>query len=128
MKLSEFRGKVVMLSFWATTCGPCMKMIPHERDMVERLKDKPFVLLGVNCGDEPEDLKKALDKHQISWRSFKGEQSETKSIASDWKIGGLPTIYLIDHEGIIRKYWQGRPDDEELDREVERLLDVAKKG
>src|SRR5579872_1099018 len=58
LKLSEQRGKVVVLNFWFSTCNPCRVLIPHERELVERLKDKPFVLLGINS-DEDRDKAKA---------------------------------------------------------------------
>ena len=48
MKLSEYRGKVVVLCFWGTWCGPCMAMVPLEKALVERLKGRPFALLGIN--------------------------------------------------------------------------------
>ena len=52
LKLSDYRGKVVVLSFWATWCGPCMAMVPHERSLVKRMEGKPFALLGFNGDDD----------------------------------------------------------------------------
>jgi thiol-disulfide isomerase/thioredoxin len=115
----------VLVSFWATWCGPCMKMIPHERAIVDRLKDKPFVLVGVNGDEEPKELKKAVEKHDIIWRSFKNERTNKKTISGEWKVAGWPTLYLIDHEGIIRKYWCGSPGDDVLDREIDSLVEAA---
>src|SRR3954463_5292963 len=70
MKLSEARGKVVVISFWATWCGPCMGMVPDERALVGRMKGRPFVLVGVN-GDDDRDRAKAVSaKEGINWRSF----------------------------------------------------------
>ena len=57
LKLSDYRGKVVAVVFWATWCGPCMGMVPHERELVKRLEGKPFVLLGVNGDDDREVAK-----------------------------------------------------------------------
>jgi thiol-disulfide isomerase/thioredoxin len=121
MKLSDFRGKVVLVSFWATWCGPCMKFVPHERSLSERLKDKPFAIVGVN-GDTPKELAKALRKTPVPWRSFKDKGTGKKAITEDWKILAWPTLYLVDHQGIIRKRWIGAPPNEELDREIEKLV------
>src|SRR5438477_7883977 len=52
--LSDFRGKVVAVDFWATWCGPCRRMIPHEKELVKRMQGRPFVLLGVS-DDRSED-------------------------------------------------------------------------
>src|SRR4051794_21929179 len=57
MKLSECRGKVIVVSFWATWCGPCMGMVPDEKALVERMKGRPFALIGVNCDDDREAAK-----------------------------------------------------------------------
>jgi RNA polymerase sigma factor (sigma-70 family) len=121
MKLADFRGKVVLVSFWANWCGPCMKFLPHERALFKRLADKPFALVGVN-GDTPQDLKKALDRNPVSWRSFKDSRPGRTAITHDWRVLAFPTLYLIDHKGIIRKRWIGAPAAEELDREIDRLV------
>ena len=60
MKLSDYRGKVVVVVFWGSWCGPCMAEVPHERELVERLKGKPFALLGVDC-EEDQQVARARD-------------------------------------------------------------------
>jgi thiol-disulfide isomerase/thioredoxin len=125
MTLADFRGKVVLVSFWATWCGPCMRLIPHERSLLERFKDKPFAIVGVNADREREALRRALEKTEITWRSFQNERPGKASIAEEWKVSGWPTLYLIDHEGIIGRRWNGVPGDKELDRDVNRLTDAA---
>ena len=128
MKLSDFQGKVVLVSFWATWCRPCMVMAPHERVLVERFQDKPFVLLGVNGDNEPAELQQALAKGDIIWRSFKNKQGEKSYISGTWKLAGWPTLYLIDHQGVIRRYWCGNPEDAVLDHEIEKLVQAASTG
>jgi cytochrome oxidase Cu insertion factor (SCO1/SenC/PrrC family) len=101
-------------------------MMPHERSLVTALKDKPFVLLGVN-GDKDyggDEFKKNLEKHGVTWRSFRDAPGGDRVKISDaWNLEGWPTLYLIDAKGVIRKTWLGSPDDEkELDREIEKLL------
>jgi hypothetical protein len=103
-------------------------MIPHERSLVNRLEDKPFVLLGVNSDRDPEQLQKDLKENQVTWRSFQNQRKEAKAIAEEWNVQGWPTLYLIDHNGVIKKRWLGSPNAEVLDKEVEKLVQAAEKG
>lgn len=123
MKISEFRGRVVLLNFWATWCSPCMRMVPHERELAKRFEGKSVVLLGVNGDDNPEAAKRAAVKHQMTWRSFRKKQGQkVRSIPDEWSAV-FPSYYLIDQAGIIRKRWLNSPPLEELNRAVEKLLD-----
>ena len=120
-KLSDYRGKVVMLSFWGTWCGPCMRLVPHEREIVGRLKDKPFALIGVNSDVDKIKLKAAMGKARITWRSFScGEKGYDGDIPKAWNVNSWPTIYILDHKGVIR----GKQDmtDKELDRVIDKLV------
>lgn len=103
LKLSDYRGKVVVLSFWGTWCGPCMDRIPHERELVKRFRDKPFVLLGVNSDLDKQSLKGELDRHGITWRSFWcGPKGTDGEIPRRWNIHAWPTVYVLDDRGVIR--------------------------
>jgi len=102
-KLSDYRGKAVVLSFWASWCGPCMELVPHERELTEIYKDKRFAIVGVNADPDKTALQNVLSQHQISWRSFWcGEDGAMGSIARAWNVNTWPTTYLIDHRGVIR--------------------------
>ena len=102
-------------------------MYPHERSLVERLKDKPFVIIGVNSDKDREALKPILEKENITWRSFWNGGSTGGPISSAWGIQGWPTLYLIDHQGVIRKKWTGSPGDEALDAAIDELVAKASK-
>ncbi len=119
MKLSDYRGKVVVLSFWATWCGPCMMLVPQERELVRRMVGKPFVLLGVNGDEDKDRLMYQIKEHQINWRSFYAG-GPYGPICRDWNVEGWPTVYVIDRNGIIR--YKGARDEKKLDRAVEELL------
>lgn len=104
IRLSDFRGKVVVLSFWATWCGPCMELVPEEKALVAAMAGRPFALVGVN-GDRDEDIdkvRKAVAAEGITWRSFRSGR-DAGSIAERWGIDGWPTVYTIDARGIIRE-------------------------
>ncbi|MAB79034.1 MAG: hypothetical protein CMJ89_06730 [Planctomycetes bacterium] len=90
-------------------------MYPHERSLVERLKDEPFALIGVNSDPDREALKEVLAKENITWRSFWDEDTRGE-IATAWNVSGWPTIYVLDHEGVIRfKNVRGDALDEAID-------------
>lgn len=103
IRLSDFRGKVVVLSFWATWCGPCMELVVEEKALVAAMKGRPFALVGIN-GDSAEDrdkVKEAVKKEGISWRSFWAGGPDG-AIPRKWAVQSWPTVYTIDAEGIIR--------------------------
>ena len=93
-------------------------MYPHERSLVERLKDEPFTILGVNS-DPAENYRAAIERENITWPSFWDGGSTGGPIARAWGVSGWPTIYFIDHEGIIRDM---NKRGEEMDAVVDRLL------
>ena len=101
MKLSDFRGKVVVISFWATWCGPCMGMVPDEKAMVERMKGRPFALVGVNGDEDRPAARKVAAEKGINWRSF-WDGGRKEGTAVKWGVNGWPTVYLVDSKGVIR--------------------------
>jgi thiol-disulfide isomerase/thioredoxin len=115
--LKDYRGKVVVLDMWTTWCGPCRKMIPHEREIVEKLKDKPFALISISFDEKKDDLKKLLAKEAMPWTHW--WNGPKGSLIRDWNITLFPTIYVLDAKGVIR-YKNVR--DKELEEAVEKLL------
>jgi thiol-disulfide isomerase/thioredoxin len=127
MKLSDYRGKVVLLDFWATWCGPCMRLVPSNRELVEGYKDRPFALVGVNADEDVTDRDAAVKRFRVNWRSFKNAAGDGPQVTDLWNVQGFPTLYLIDHTGVIRKVWQELPDVEALAKEVADLVAAAEK-
>ena len=101
-------------------------MYPHERSLVERLKDEPFALIGVNSDSDLEALKPALEKEKITWRSFwNGPQGTSGPISEAWGVRAWPTIYVLDAQGRIR-YRNVR--GEAMDEAVDALLEEMRAG
>jgi hypothetical protein len=99
-------------------------MYPHERSLVKRMADKPFALLGINS-DPKEKLLAALERENITWRSWWDGGSTSGPIATKWNVRGWPTIYVLDHKGVIRyKNTRG----EAMDEAVEALLKEMEEG
>jgi thiol-disulfide isomerase/thioredoxin len=119
-KLSDYRGKVVMLDFWGHWCPPCRAMYPHEQEITRKLADKPFVLLGVNSDQDLDEAREAVSSESLSWRHFWNGPTGTRGpISTNWNVEGWPTVYLIDAEGVIRyKSVLGK----DIDRGIEVLM------
>ena len=99
-------------------------MYPHERSLVKKMAGRPFAIIGVNSDRDLDKLHGVLEKEEITWRSFCcGEEGTGGAIPSLWNVSGWPTVYFIDHKGVIREKSVGSPDD--LDGTVERLVSEA---
>jgi hypothetical protein len=86
-------------------------MYPHERSLVDEMKDKPFALLGVNSDKDLERSKKAVSENKLNWRSFHaGPQGTGGPIPKAWGIRGWPTIVVLDAE--MRIHYRGHSGDE----------------
>ena len=103
-------------------------MYEHERSLVKRLESKPFALIGVNSDKDKDDIKKKNVEAQITWRSFwNGEKGTGGPISKTWEVQGWPTLYLIDHKGVIHRKFLGSPDAHDLDRLIDELVEKAEK-
>ncbi|HEV8058312.1 MAG TPA: TlpA disulfide reductase family protein [Gemmataceae bacterium] len=122
VKLSDLRGKVVVLDIWATWCPYCRAMIPHEREMVERLKQKPFALVSVSMDAKKETLSDFIAKEKMPWAQW--WVGASSHLAEDWNIEYFPTIYVVDARGVIR--YQGLSGDD-LEKAVAKLLNETRK-
>lgn len=123
VRLADFKGKVVLLDFWATGCGPCVQGLPHMNKLREKYKDQPFVLLGVNR-DAPGSASKV--KRFLSKRGFTIDQFDDSAgnVTRAYSVNGIPCVVLIDKAGIVQDvdvgYLPGKEKETQL--KVDRLL------
>ena len=107
-KLSDSRGKICVLNFWASWCGPCMQMVPVERALARRMQGKSFAMIGVNGDGIMPDAKRAIEREKMTWPSFwNGKEGPKGPIATAWNVHGWPTIFVLDADGIIRFKFEG---------------------
>ena len=94
-------------------------MYPHERSLVTKFKDRPFAIVGINSDESPEKVQKAMKDNDLTWSSFFDGGSTGGPIALQWGVRGWPTIYVLDHKGVIRaKNVRGEPLEEWIDKLV----------
>ena len=94
--LAQYRGKVIVMDFWATWCGPCAKIMPRLQKLHEKLADKGVVVLGVNSWENSDPVKLMQKKRYSYELLLNGEQ-----IAEAYKVTTLPVVYIIGLDGTI---------------------------
>src|SRR6266849_2474434 len=101
-------------------------MFPNERSLVERYKGKPFVLLGVNEDPQRRSGRDAEVQGKVTWRSWWDHHPKINGrIASSWGISSMPALFLIDQKGKVREKWDGPPDEEQLEKLLDKYIHEA---
>jgi peroxiredoxin len=122
-RLKDYRGKVVLLEFWGDWCPHCQQLYPYERILVTKFQGRRFAMLGVNS-DPPDQFEAVQKSKKVNWRSW--GDGHSGPIATQWNVNSFPTMYIIDHKGIIR--FRGTLDPDFVERAVESLLAEAEPG
>ena len=104
LSLSNLQGKYVVLDFWGTWCGWCIKGIPDMKEMYAKYSDK-LEILSVDCGDSEEAWKEAVAEYEMPWKHV--YNSENDGVAELYSIQGFPTKIVIDPQGCIVKKFEG---------------------
>jgi thiol-disulfide isomerase/thioredoxin len=106
VKLSDYRGQVVILDFWATWCGPCMAAMPHTQEVAAQYKDQGVVVLGSCTRDSRAKFEQWVRVNQgkypdIVWTHDSAERTPERASAKLYGVGGIPTQFIIDREGKV---------------------------
>lgn len=101
--LASLKGKVVLVDFWATTCGPCVAELPRVKAAYDKFHGQGFEVIGISCDTEKEQLEKFLKKKGLPWpQYFDGKQQESNKFAQGFGVDGIPHMFLVDKKGYLR--------------------------
>lgn len=118
--LADYKGKVVVLDFWATWCGPCKRIIPDLNKLYQAYQDRGLVVVGISVDRKPESvLPKFIKQFKISYPILIADQTVTQAYGG---IKYIPTLFIIDKQGKVFDKHVGGTDYAQLEKKITALL------
>lgn len=121
VSLADYRGKKILLNFWASWCPPCKAEMPHMEELYKELKDDGWVILALNMTNTEDSLENVTAFARDQKLTFPILLDEKGEVSSVFEILAYPTSYFIDSSGVIRNKVTGALDKEKMYRELMRL-------
>ena len=112
IQLSDYRGRIVVLNFWATWCPPCRVEAPVLQRAAERLESAGVTILGIDVWDDQAAAIEFLDEMGVT---YPNAEDATRLIPVEFGVTGLPETFVIDRKGVLVRRWMGPLTDDELD-------------
>jgi len=117
--LEDYRGKVVLLDFWATFCSPCLEQLPHLKQVYEKYRERGFEILGFSEDQDRDRLGAFVKENGMGWKNVFCPEGESDPTVRLYKVINIPASFLVDRNGIVRHVnLTGR----DLERAIEELL------
>lgn len=122
IQLSDYRGQIVVLNFWATWCPPCRVEAPVLQRAAERLESAGVTILGIDVWD---DQAAAIEFLKETGVTYPNAEDATRLIPVEFGVTGLPETFVIDRQGVLVRRWMGPLTDDDLDELLAPLLAAA---
>jgi thiol-disulfide isomerase/thioredoxin len=118
ISMDSLAGKVVLIDFWATWCGPCREALPHVRDIARKFQGQPFVVLSVSLDDDDAKWKDFVNKNEMTWLQYR-DGKWTGPIATDFDVTAIPATFSIDADGVLEDQHVG---DENIEGKLKKMI------
>jgi cytochrome c biogenesis protein CcmG/thiol:disulfide interchange protein DsbE len=119
VKMADYKGKVAIVNFWATWCGPCKTEIPDFVKLYDQYKDKGLVIVGISVDDSPEELQAFMKEYKMNYPVLQ----MTPDVETAWgPFYGYPTSFIVARDGTICTKHLGPATKEQFEREIKALL------
>jgi thiol-disulfide isomerase/thioredoxin len=121
LTLESLAGKVVLIDFWATWCGPCVEALPHIRQIAKKLDGQPFAILSISLDSDEAAWKKFVEKNGMTWMQYRDGGFEGR-IAKQFEVTAIPATFTIDADGVLEDQHVG---DANIEGKLKKLIAQA---
>jgi thiol-disulfide isomerase/thioredoxin len=122
VSMDDMQGKVVLLDFWATWCGPCREALPHIQKVAKKFQGQPLVILSVSLDSDEQKWREFIGKNQMTWPQYR-DGGFTGSIAKMFGVAAIPHTFAIDADGVLQEEHIG---DASIEGKLKKLLERAR--
>ena len=127
ISMEDLQGKVVLIDFWATWCGPCMKALPHLREIAKKFSGQPLVVVSISLDADEGTWKSFVAKNEMTWAQFR-DGGFDGPMATQFNVKAIPTTFSIDADGFVQDRQVGDGDIEETLKKLIAQADQSSGG